>query len=527
MSTILAFIFVIGILVFVHELGHFLLAKRAGIRVEKFSLGFGKTLFSFRKGETEYLISALPLGGYVKMFGEGGEGALIIEEAEAGSRAAKSRFMSGDKIVGIDGIELKEYSKWNDLRSALAADGNRKYAIEIERWGERQTIEAAPDDLTGARIFSEQEYSRSFANKSILDRLKVIVAGPFMNLAFPFVVMPIVFMIGIAIPKYLEESPVIGYVEPDSIAARAGFLPGDVITEIKGKEVSNWKDVNLQFGINPGSTIPIDIERGSSIVEINIDTPREPGTMDTIGISPPLEPRVGGLLPGAPAERAGLVKGDVILSIDGTAVSHWNQMAKIIRKNEGKEITLEVKRGSRTLKVALTPVSLQQKGKGAIGISPWMNEITKKYGFFNAIVEGVSAAFKLVVNMTLLLVGFVVKLITGQIALSTAGKTIAGPIAIAKFSGSAAQGGLASLLQFTVFISVNLGIINLFPIPMLDGGHVVYLTIEAVRKRPLSMKTLEIVQRVGFAFLMFIMFVAVYNDISRLGILDMIGKLFK
>ena len=190
-------------------------------------------------------------------------------------------------------------------------------------------------------------------------------------------------------------------------------------------------------------------------------------------------------------------------------------MASVIQKNANKELTMLIERGDSVFDIKITPEPLGENGSGAIGIQVYTDEIVKKYGFFESIYNGVTEAFNMIVEVVVLLFGFLFKLVTGKIALGTAGKSLAGPILIAKVSGAAAETGFAQLLQFTCFISINLAVINLFPIPMLDGGHVMYLAIEAIKKKPLSQRFLEISQRVGLALLLFIMVFAIYNDISR------------
>jgi regulator of sigma E protease len=201
-------------------------------------------------------------------------------------------------------------------------------------------------------------------------------------------------------------------------------------------------------------------------------------------------------------------------------------MASIVKENSGKEITLLINRDGKEITKKITPETSVETGKGAIGVSPYQEEIVKKYGFFGAIVNGVKEAANMIIEVTVLLFGFLFKLVTGKIALGTAGKSLAGPILIAKVSGAAAENGIAQLLQFTCFISINLAIINLFPIPMLDGGHVLYLVIESIKKKPLSQRSLEISQRIGLTILIFIMFLAIYNDLSRVkgDILDSLSR---
>src|SRR3989337_2604047 len=265
MTVILAFLFVIGILVFIHELGHFILAKWSGVKVEKFSLGFGKKILGFRRGETEYLISLLPLGGYVKMYGEGGEGGFIIENLEPSSPAEKVGFKSGDKLISEEGIDLNNLSLWNQLESTLSKNPEQEYTFAIERDEKKLKLKVKTEGLNGIRAFSEKDYPRSFSNQSILNRFRIVFAGPFMNLALPFLLLPIVFMLGINVPAYLEKPPVIGYVEPDSSASKAGFHRGDKIIEINGESLKTWRDANITFLSNPGSILKVKVERDGEI----------------------------------------------------------------------------------------------------------------------------------------------------------------------------------------------------------------------------------------------------------------------
>jgi regulator of sigma E protease len=526
MTAIIAFIFVIGILVFIHELGHFLLAKWSGVRVEKFSLGFGKKLLGFRRGETEYLVSVLPLGGYVKMYGEGSEGNFIVDKVEPGSDAERAGFRSGDRIVSIDGLELTSFPRWKQLESNLEKEPERDYLFVVERDDKKIDITAKARSLEGADAYSEKEYPRGFSNQPLFNRLLIVVAGPFMNFLLPFIFLPIVFMIGITVPAYLEQPPVIGYIKPGSQAEEAGFRKGDRILEIEGTEVSDWKDVNIELQTNPDALLNIEVERDGVRKVIPVKATASSEGIVAIGFGEPIEPKIGSVIAGTPADAADLRKGDEILDINGTKVADWDQMASIVKENSGKEITLLVNRDGKEITKKITPETSVETGKGAIGVSPYQEEIVKKYGFFGAIVNGVKEAANMIIEVTVLLFGFLFKLATGKIALGTAGKSLAGPILIAKVSGAAAENGIAQLLQFTCFISINLAIINLFPIPMLDGGHVLYLMIESIKKKPLSQRSLEISQRIGLTILIFIMFLAIYNDLSRVkgDILDSLSR---
>lgn len=515
MTAIIAFIFVIGILVFIHELGHFLVAKWSGVRVEKFSLGFGKKLFGFTRGETEYLVCMLPLGGYVKMYGEGVEGNFIVDKVKAGSLAEKSGFISGDRIVQVKGLDLKEFDRWKQLEAVLEKEPETEYEVTVERDGKPVELTVRAQGFEGSDNYAEKEYPRGFSTQPILNRLAIVVAGPFMNFLLPFIFLPLVFMIGITVPAYLERAPEIGFINPESPAAEAGFQKGDMILEIEGSKIETWRDVNIAVQTNPDVEIDIKIDRDGAEQVIPVVAKASPEGVVAIGFSEPIPARVGGVVEGTPAASADLQRGDTITQIDGAPIKDWEHMASIIKQNAGNEITLTVDRAGESSQVQITPEALGEDGSGAIGIQIYSEEIVKKYGFFESIVKGVQEAFNMIIEVVVLLFGFLYKLVTGKIALGTAGKSLAGPILIAKVSGSAAESGIAQLLQFTCFISINLAIINLFPIPMLDGGHVVYLAIEAIKKRPLSQRSMEISQKVGLTVLIFIMFLAIYNDISR------------
>lgn len=527
MISVLAFLFVIGILVFIHELGHFSVAKMCGVRVEKFSLGFGKKIFGFIKGETEYLISLLPLGGYVKMYGEGNEDNVIIDRVDANSTAYKKGFRSGDRVVRIDDLNISSYSQWEKLLNHLRVTPQMERTFVVDRDGEAVSITLKADDLEGVTAFTENEYSRGFSNQSIPERFFIIIAGPMMNFLLPFIFLPLVFMLGISVPAYLEKEPVVGYVSEGSPADTAGFLVGDKIISINGNEMEDWRDVNITLQSNPDAIVKVLINRNGNSKTLDLKAEASQEGLVAVGLSEPLKAKVGGTIEGSPADKAGLKKGDLITEINGTKIDNWEHMASIIQQNANSKIDIVVNRDDKIMNMALTPEINPQTGDGAIGITLYREQIVKQYGFIDSIINGFKEAASMVYEVTVLLLGFLYKLLTGKIALSTAGKSIAGPLFIAKISGSAAESGIPQLLQFTSFISINLAVINLLPIPMLDGGHVLYLLIETVKRKPLNRKTMEIVQRLGFTLLILIMFLAIYNDISRLSgdITEQLSKL--
>ncbi len=512
MITILAFIFVIGILVFFHELGHFLLAKRSNIRVEKFSLGFGPKLISFVKGETEYLISALPLGGYVKMYGEGKEENIIVEKVTD----TESPFASGDRIIGIKGFSLEKYMNWQKLLSALESDTKPEKEIEVERDGRIYTFLANSSALYNIEAHYEKDYQRGFSNKSLTDRFLVVIAGPAMNFIIPFFFMPLVFMFGISVSSYLEAPPDITYVKKDSPAHLSGFSVGDRVLSVNGKEVTNWRDLNIAVQSNPDSLIEFEVgnENETRVLTLFAKAGSD-GRVET-GLGRPIATNIAEVAKDGPAWKAGIRPGDKIKAIDGVEVTDWNHMSDIITESGGRKLDFIIEREGEKMDFRLAAEMEKEYGRYIVGITPNTNTILKKYGFFESLYKGIAEAARMTVEITFLFFGFLFKLITGKIALATAGKTVAGPLLIAKVSGSVAQSGISNLLQFTSLISINLALINLLPIPMLDGGHLLYMGIEKIKRKPLSTKTLEITQRIGFSFLILIMVAALYNDILRM-----------
>jgi len=403
MLTVVVFLLVLGFLVFIHEFGHFILAKRAGVRVEAFAFGFGPRLIGWKRGDTDYRICPIPLGGYVKMLGE--------DPSEEGA----------------------------DQRD-------------------------------------------SYAQKSVWTRVKIVTAGPLMNLLLPFLLMPLVYMIGIQEPAYLDKPPVVGWVDRDSPGETAGFQAGDRIVRIEGEAVPDWESAKILFASNPDKTLAVDVVRDEREVPLRI-TPESDGYRGGVtGLVQEIPPVVGALSPDMPAQQAGLREGDRILSINGEPVHEWAQMSAIIRGSPEEPLTLEVRRGADTLTFVVTPVLDEEIEGGMLGIAPEQDMVLKRYGPWMAVQQGVAQ-----IGKSFLLTFYVLgKLFTGDLSI----KTLGGPILIAKMTGDAARIGLASLLSFMAFLSLQLGILNLLPIPVLDGGYIAIALIEMVIRRPIPHKVL-------------------------------------
>jgi len=430
MYTLLVFIICIGILIFVHELGHFIAARIRGIRVLKFSLGFGPKIIGKKIGDTEYLISALPLGGYVKMAGE----------------------------------------NMTDVSTN------------------------APDE---------------FSSKSVSDRATVVLAGPLMNIIVSFLLMPLVFFIGINMPAFLEEPPIVGWVEDGSPASNAGVMVGDRIMKMDNKHVSDWEDVVTVISTRPELGIMMEIESGNEIKEVFLARGEETqvGGGGYAGILPDLPPVIGKINKGYPAEKAGFREGDRIVSLDGNPVISWYQVSSYIRSHVDKDIVITVKRDNEEVTAAVKPMKDQAAGYGVIGIINQQKTLVKKFGVIESITQGLGRMYEL----TKLTFDVLKRLFSLKLSIETLG----GPIMIAKLTGEAAQSGISDLIAFMAFMSLQLGILNLLPMPVLDGGWIVFLIIEKIKGSPLNKKTMEVAQTVGFALLITLIIIVSYNDILR------------
>ena len=434
MLTILGGIAILGVLVFVHELGHFTIAKLAGVKVLKFSLGFGPRLLSRHWGETEYMICAIPLGGYVLMLGEGG---------------------------GVEG----------------------------------GAVEPLPGDE-----------GRSFAAKSIGIRSLIIAAGPLTNLILPFLVLPLAYMLGVSVPAYVEQPAAPGHVVAGSLAATAGFQAGDRIVAINGSPVTTWESANNILLSHAGTALKVEIIRAQETLSLPLSDGGIDGLM-ALGLLPQQEAVVGSLAPGMPAAKAGLKVGDRIITIDGRSVTSWYDLKELIRAGKGGGQSFNVSSADGSL-ATLTMTAQVDNGEYLIGISPQLQSIEKRYAPLAAVRAGWNRGHELI-ELTYLFIG---KLFTGHVS----SNNIGGPISVVQIAGQAAQTDVASIFLVLAFLSIQLGILNLLPIPILDGGHLFFNLIEFIIRRPLSLRIREIAQQVGLALLLLLMLLAFYNDITRL-----------
>jgi regulator of sigma E protease len=447
MLTLIAAVVTLTVLIFVHELGHFAVAKWVGVRVERFSIGFGPALVQRRWGGTEYRLAAIPFGGYVKMFGE------------------------------------------------------------------------TPDVAV-----AEEDRHESLTHKPLWARMAVVFAGPAVNIVFPVVLFAGLFMAGMPALR-----PLVGEIEPGSAAARAGIEVGDEIVSVAGRPVVGWDDVASDLLDAGGATVQIAVRRGDSQVLLEVarevdqgkDLLGDPQPVVHLGARPSLPAVVGSVQAEMPAAAAGLKKGDRIVAIDGQPIENWQAMALIIRDRPGKPLQLQVERDGVVFATTVVPetVDNEQAGSndepeqiGRIGIGS--ADFPPDYYTVRRLgpVAATSRAVERTADLTGVVVRGVVKLFQREIP----AETIGGPIMIVQAAGEQAKRGIADLIFFMAVISINLGLLNLLPIPILDGGHLFIYAIEGITGRRSNQRVLEIAQQLGLAVLLSLMVFASFNDVMRL-----------
>jgi len=441
--SVAAFIVAIGVLVTIHEYGHYWVARRCGVKVLVFSIGFGKPLFTWQRGETQWQLAAIPLGGFVRM----------LDERE------------GD----------------------VAA----------------------------------HELDRAFNRKNVWQRMAVVVAGPLANLLLAVLMYWVVFMSGVDV-----VSPRIGTVMAGSLAAKAGLQVGEVILRLDGQAQNSWQDVRTSL-----------VDLGSARARVDVEVERPGGgkathTLDLSGLAndqidgdiaasigitiAQFRPVLGEVIPGRVAQLAGLQAGDGLSRVDGVPTPDWLSFANAIRVRPGMPTRIEVLRRGQPLTISLTPEAVTANGVsfGVIGVRPAEDRTAFQslvhsvhYGPVSAFHEAVSQTWS---NATLSL-KMLGRMLIGQVSV----KQLSGPLTMASFAGQSAQIGLQAYLVYLCLISVSLGVLNLLPIPILDGGHLLYYLVELLRGKPLPEWVMELGQRVGGSLLVLLMAVALYNDFAR------------
>ncbi|MGV0974908.1 MAG: RIP metalloprotease RseP [Azonexus sp.] len=443
-----AFLFVLGVLIVVHEFGHYLAARYCGVRVIRFSVGFGRTLWQRRLGKdgTEWAIGIFPLGGYVKM----------LDEREG---------------------------------------------------------EVAPE-----------ERERAFNRQSVGKRSLIVAAGPAANFVLAIVLYWAVFMLGSD-----ELRPILGTPPAASPAASAGIVNGEQVRAVDGEPVATWNDLRwmlLHKAVAQESTEleVINEQREIALRRLPLAAAGEQGwegdALERLGIRffrPDIPPLVGKVMAGSPGESAGIRQGDEIFSIDGVEVHNWHEFVLVIREAAERPLQVELLRGGQTVAVNVVPEAISERGKriGRIGVAVAESRdssrevrIFVRYGFFAAGAKAVAETWDKSV-FSLVMLG---KMLTGEVSW----RNLSGPVTIADYAGQSARLGIDYYLRFMALVSISLGVLNLLPIPVLDGGHLMYHMIEVVRRRPLSERAMEISQQVGLSILFVLMAFAFFNDMNRL-----------
>ncbi len=447
-QTLLATVVTLGILVTIHEWGHYWVARRCGVKVLKFSVGFGKSLWS-RTGKdgTEYSVSAIPLGGYVKMLDE--------------------------------------------------REGN------------------VPEGLK----------SQAFNNKPVLQRIAIVAAGPVVNLIFAVFAYWLMFVVGVS-----AVVPIVGSVTQGSVMEQAGVPVGAEVVQVDGYPVRSWDEVNLRFASRIGESGLLSIgvlNSASAVPKIynvtlnnwNVDIENE-SPLSAMGIQPyrpEIEPVLGHIVPGGAAEFAGLQVGDIVVDVDGVSIVNWMALVETIQSSAGQTLAFSVQRASTLQVLQVTPKNRvldngDIQGVIGAGVKPpvWPEGMlrTIQYGPIDAI----GVAYDKTLHMVGLTLDSIKKMIEGAISV----KNLSGPITIAKVAGASAASGFEPFISFLAYLSISLGVLNLLPIPVLDGWHLLYYSIELITGKPVSEKIQEIGFKLGMALLLSLMTLAIVNDVMRL-----------
>ncbi|WP_311398177.1 RIP metalloprotease RseP [Neisseria cinerea] len=444
MQTLLAFIFAILILVSLHEFGHYIVARLCGVKVLRFSVGFGKPFFTRKRGDTEWCLAPIPLGGYVKMV---------------------------------------------DTREGEVAQADLPYA------------------------FDKQHPAK---------RIAIVAAGPLTNLALAVLLYGLSFSFGVT-----EIRPYVGTVEPDTIAARAGFQSGDRIQSVNSTPVEDWGSAQTEIALNlEAGKVAVAVQTASgaqTVRTIDAAGTEEAGKIAKnqgyIGLMPfKITTVIGGVEKGSPADKAGLKTGDKLTAADGKPITSWQEWANLTRQSPGRKIALTYERDGQARTADIRPDTVERSDKtliGRVGLLPqsdkaWDRQIRRNYR--PSVVHAFGMGWEKTVSHSWTTVKFFGKLISGNASASH----ISGPLTIADIAGQSAELGLQSYLEFLALVSISLGVLNLLPVPVLDGGHLVFYTAEWIRGKPLGERIQNIGLRFGLALMMLMMAIAFFNDITRL-----------
>ena len=434
---IVAVAVILGFMILIHEFGHFAVAKLLGVRVEQFAIGFGTRLIGFKKGETDYRINLLPLGGYVKMSGEN----------------------PMDERTG-DPREFLSHSRWH--------------------------------------------------------RFLIAIAGPFMNIVLAIGLLTIVYMVHYEHATYMDQPTVIGWVEQDSAAAKIGLQRNDLITRVEGIQNPTWQELIAKVMLSPNQPLSLTVSHdGQTLEKTLVPEATGPSEMGFGGLEPKHTLEVTDLEPGMPAEKAGIKIGDIMVALNGKPLLAVGQMIDMLKQTKDQPVTLTVSRDGQMKDFVIKPVLNDMDGSDEqryrVGIGSMPTKVIP-LSFPEALKHSVDANKK----TSVLILELVEKLVQRKVSM----RAVSGPIGIAQAAGEAAQEeGWTPLMELTAAISLNLGIFNLLPIPILDGGVILFLFVESLMRRDISLTIKERVYQAAFVFLVLFAVMVIYNDIRKTGML--------
>jgi len=459
MLTIVAFIFTLGLLITIHEFGHFIVAHYFDVKVLKFSIGFGHPIWrtTFGKDHTEFALAAIPLGGYVKM---------------------------------LDEHELKQ---------------------------EAQEVSAE------VAHYSAQDLSRAFNRLPVFKRIAVVAAGPIANLLLAIVLYAGLFMTGVVGLK-----PILGEIKPNSTAAIAGLLEGDTIQKVNGQPVNAWQEVRwelLNLSVDHNSVILDVLSKKNGFETLRLDVShvdhenQQQDILDQLGFSisqPKMLPVFGEIIKDSPAARSGLQMGDQVLKVNQQTISDWDDFVALIKSHPNQVLSVEILRENKAFNIQLTPDSVTENKQtiGRIGANVRVNQneldaflTTTHYNPLEALIKATQKTWE----TSLFSLKMMGKMLTGDVSW----KMMSGPVTIASYAGQSADMGVKIFIGFLALMSISIGVLNLLPIPVLDGGHLMYYMVEIFTGRPVSEKVLVVGQKIGLVLIGSMMILAFYNDINR------------
>jgi regulator of sigma E protease len=425
-QTIVPFLFVLGVLIFVHELGHFLVARWYGVKVLTFSLGFGPKLFKVTRGDTEYCISAVPLGGYVKL--------------------------AGEEVPTGDPTEFHAQSKWV--------------------------------------------------------RIQVYLAGPLMNILLALILTTAVLTQGADVPLYRSAAPVIGKVEADGAGAKAGLQAGDRVVRLNGKDVATWDEFDMLVASKANRELDLVVERAGTYLDVVV-VPEAVGEFDmgVLKVDPVWRPQILDVVPDQPAAKAGLQPRDVVLSVGGQRPYNREDVVAQIQKSADTPLVFHIERAGTPMDVTVVP---ELRGKvGVVGLSIASYETRR-------VDPNLPTAMRMSLSENWQSAQLVTKTLAGLFTTETPVNNLVGPVGIAQMSGQTARLGWIPLLALMAMISLQLGLLNLMPIPVLDGGHITIILLEGLARRDFSVRLKERILFAGFALILMLMVTVIFNDVTRI-----------